>query len=571
ETEHETLGKFYFAFDKAPDGTVPKALFTDNHTNAQRVFGTENDTPYVRDAFHQLLIEGRQEAVNPNGIGTKVAPHYGHEFAPGESQSFNLRIWGENETPDEPFGEGFERTFVQRKLEADYFYSKRIPVELSKDQKDVCRQGYAGLLWTKQFYHYVLKDWIDGDAYQPPPPVERVFGRNHEWKHFFARDVISMPDKWEYPWFAAWDLAFHMIPFARIDSQFAKQQLILFLREWYMHPNGQLPAYEFNFSDVNPPVHAWAAWRVYKISACRGQRDTQFLESVFQKLLLNFTWWVNRKDLEGNNLFSGGFLGLDNIGVFDRSKPLPTGGHLQQADGTAWMAFYCLTMLSMALELAENDPVYEDMASKFFEHFVMIADAINELGGRGLWDDDDGFYYDQLKLDHQAVRLKSRSLVGLLPLIAVTVIDDEQIERLSGFNKRLKWFMTHRADLGGMISYCDISRSLCHRLLSIPSREKLSRMLAYMLDENEFLSPFGIRSLSKVHAERPYTLNAGGEVHKVEYVPGEGNSYLFGGNSNWRGPIWFPINYLLVESLEVYHHFFGDEFKVECPTGSGNF
>ncbi len=570
ETEHETLGKFFFAYDRAPDGNVPRALFTDNHTNAERVFGVTNDTPYVKDAFQQLLIEGRQEAVNPQSIGTKVAPHYLHEFAPGESRTFNLRIYSESDAPKEPFGESFDRIFNQRKKEADYFYNSRIPSQLSSEEKEVCRQGYAGLLWSKQFYHYVLKDWLDGDQFQPPPPAERKLGKNNEWKHFFARDVVSMPDKWEYPWFAAWDLAFHMVPFARIDSQFAKHQLTLFLREWYMHPNGQLPAYEFNFSDVNPPVHAWAAWRVYKISDGRRERDTLFLESVFQKLLLNFTWWVNRKDLEGNNLFSGGFLGLDNIGVFDRSKQLPTGGHLQQADGTAWMAFYCLTMLAISLELATTNPVYEDMASKFFEHFVMIADAINELGGRGLWDDDDGFYYDQLKLDTGTTRLKTRSLVGLLPLIAVTVIDEDKIDKLSGFSKRLKWFIKHRSDLGGSISYCDRSKSKRHRLLSIPSRENLQRMLAYMLDENEFLSKFGIRSLSKVHLQKPYVCYVDGVRNKVKYVPGESDSYLFGGNSNWRGPIWFPINYLIVEALENYHHFYGDEFKVECPTGSGN-
>jgi len=405
----------------------------------------------------------------------------------------------------------------------------------------------------------------------PPPPPERRRGRNAEWGHLYSRDVISMPDKWEYPWFAAWDLAFHMVPFARLDPQFAKEQVGLFLREWYMHPNGQLPAYEFAFGDVNPPVQAWAAWRVYKISGRAGERDRDFLESVFQKLLLNFTWWVNRKDAHGKNLFSGGFLGLDNIGVFDRSKPLPTGGTLQQADGTAWIAFYCATMLSIALELAHEGgrvrTAYEDMASKFLEHFVQVADAMNTLGGTGLWDDSDGFYYDQIRFDHDAVPLKTRSMVGLLPLIAVEVLEEQAVECLTGFKKRLAWFLQHRRDLSRHITHCE--RHGGRLLLAIPSRERLERVLRYLLNENEFLSPFGIRSLSKFHEKNPYEFQAGGEVHRVTYVPGESSAGLFGGNSNWRGPIWIPTNYLLVEALERYHHFYGDDFQVECPTGSG--
>jgi hypothetical protein len=379
-----------------------------------------------------------------------------------------------------------------------------------------------------------------------------------------------MPDKWEYPWFAAWDLAFHMIPFSKIDPHFAKKQLNLFLREWYMHPNGQIPAYEFAFGDVNPPVHAWAAWRVYKMTGPRGQRDRAFLESTFQKLMLNFTWWVNRKDAEGNNLFSGGFLGLDNIGVFDRSKPLPTGGFLQQADGTAWMGFYCLTMLSMALELAQTNPVYEDMASKFFEHFIGITDAMNSLGGSGLWDEEDGFYYDQLKVDGQMIPLRTRSLVGVLPLIAVENLETAKINKLPGFKKRMEWFLNYRKDLAQLITYCDVCPSTGNRMLAIPSRERLRRALRYMLDENEFFSPHGLRSVSRVHHDRPYIFRAGNEEHRVDYVPGEGTSYLFGGNSNWRGPIWLPINFLIVEALERYHLFYGQSFKVECPTGSGN-
>ena len=456
---------------------------------------------------------------------------------------------------------------TKRKSETDEFYEHLLG-GLNEEPKNVARQAAAGLLWTKQFYQYIVKDWLTGDLYEPKPPAERWQGRNHDWLHVYSRDVISMPDKWEYPWFAAWDLAFHMLPFAHLDPTFSKQQLQLFLREWYMHPNGQIPAYEFAFSDVNPPVHAWAAWRVYKISAPRGSRDINFLESVFHKLLLNFTWWVNRKDTEGNNIFSGGFLGLDNIGVFDRSRPLPTGGYLQQADGTAWMGFYCLTMLSIALELAQTRPAYEDMASKFFEHFVAICDSINSLGGTGLWDEDDGFYYDQLRMDGKAIPLKTRSLVGLLPLVAVEILEEEQVQKFKGFRRRMEWFLTHRQDLAKLITI-DNEDGHIHRLLAVPTRERLCRILHYLLDEKEFLSPFGIRSLSKIHMERPYIFNADGHQYRVDYVPGEGNTHLFGGNSNWRGPVWFPINYLLVEALERYSHFYGNNLKVECPTGSG--
>ncbi|MDB6023123.1 MAG: hypothetical protein JWQ04_2980, partial [Pedosphaera sp.] len=396
------------------------------------------------------------------------------------------------------------------------------------------------------------------------------------WTHLYSRDVLSRPDKWEYPWFAAWDLAFHMIPFARIDGKFAKEQIGLFLREWYMHPNGQIPAYEFAFGDVNPPVHAWAAWRVYKIADRKDQRDRDFLESVFQKLLLNFTWWVNRKDPDGKNLFAGGFLGLDNIGVFDRSKPLPDGGTLRQSDGTAWMAFYCGTMLAIALELARNGggkvrTAYEDMASKFLEHFVQIADAMNTLGGTGLWDEADGFYYDQIKINGEIVPLKTRSLVGVMPLIAVEILEEEKIKGLPGFYKRYQWFKKHRKDLKNHISHCELHAENSHQhcLLAIPSRERLAKMLRYVLDENEFLSPYGIRSVSKYHKDHPYIFEAGGTQNRVDYEPGESTTGLFGGNSNWRGPVWFPINYLVVEALERYSHFYGDDFKIECPTGSG--
>ena len=470
----------------------------------------------------------------------------------------------------------FDEVFQLRIQEADEFYATRSSrANTADDQRRlVARQAYAGLLWSKQFYHYIVKNWLEGDPEQLPPPDSRKHGRNHDWPHLFNRDVIAMPDKWEYPWYAAWDLAFHMIPMAMVDPEFAKSQLELFLREWYMHPNGQIPAYEFAFSDVNPPVHAWACWRVYKMTGPRGGRDRRFLASVFTKLLINFTWWVNRKDVAGNHLFSGGFLGLDNIGVFDRSKPLPGGGHLEQADGTAWMAFYCATMLSMALELAREDSTYEDIASKFFEHFVHIADAMNSLGGKGLWNEEDGFYYDQLKANGSSIPLGIRSIVGVIPLFAVEVLEEDSIDRLPGFRKRMQWFLENRSDLAKHIAYCECSgnhdHDHRHRLLAIPSRDRLTRVLRYVLDENEFLSPHGIRALSRFHKHSPYVFETGGEAHQVDYVPGESNTGLFGGNSNWRGPIWFPVNYLLVEALQRYHHFYGDSLQVECPTGSGH-
>jgi hypothetical protein len=564
--EHATLGSYQFAFDAEVE-----VLFTENETNSQRLWGAPSPTPYVKDAFHDYVISGQREAVNAEPTGTKCAPHFNFIIQPGETRQLRLRLVSDDIAPERFFGKAFDTVFAERQREADEFYTEVVPLALGPEPKNAMRQGYAGLLWSKQFYHYVVGDWLRGDATQPPPPHERRGGRNREWEHVYTRDIISMPDKWEYPWFAAWDLAFHMIPMASVDPDFAKQQLTLFLREWYMHPNGQIPAYEFAFGDVNPPVHAWAAWRVYKISAARGERDRQFLESIFQKLLLNFTWWVNRKDSEGNNLFQGGFLGLDNIGVFDRSNPLPSGGFLQQSDGTAWMAFYCLTMLSIALELAQENSVYEDLASKFFEHFVRIADAMNNLGGTGLWDATDGFYYDQLKLNGQMIPLRSRSLVGLLPLIAVEVLEEEKIQRLPGFSKRMKWFIENRPDLARVITWCQSCPHHEHRMLAIPSRERLERTLRYMLDESEFLSPFGIRSVSAFHRDHPYVFRVGDHEHRVDYAPAEGTTYLFGGNSNWRGPIWFPINYLLVEALERYHHFYGEALRVECPVGSGRF
>ena len=435
------------------------------------------------------------------------------------------------------------------------------------------RQGFAGMLWSKQFYHYVIKEWLDGDPGNPPPPHERVHGRNHEWGHLYNADVISMPDKWEYPWYAAWDLAFHCVPLALVDSDFAKEQLVLMLREWYMHPNGQLPAYEWAFGDVNPPVHAWAALRVYKIDKKRtGKADRDFLKRVFHKLLLNFTWWVNRKDMDGKNIFQGGFLGLDNIGVFDRSSPLPTGGYIEQSDGTSWMAMYTLNLLAIALELAKEDTTYEDVASKFWEHFVYIAHAMSHRGedSMGLWDDEDGFFYDVLRLpDGANFPMKIRSMVGLIPLFAVETLDSEQLKRLPGFKRRLDWFVDNRPDLTTNVACMRTHGMEERRLLSIATPDQLRKILHYMLDESEFLSQYGIRALSRFHLDHPYMLHVNGMEHRVDYEPGESSTGLFGGNSNWRGPIWFPVNFLLIESLQKFHHYLGDSFKVEFPTGSG--
>ncbi len=564
--EHESLGRYRLAADGAPTW-----LFAENETNTERLFGTPNASPYVKDAFHEYVVRGRRDAVNPACTGTKAAAHHVLELPPRGEAVLRLRLRRESGSSGASFGTPFDAVFERRRKEADEFYAAKSLAGATAEERAVARQAYAGLVWSKQFFHYVVRDWIEGDPGQPAPPPERTKGRNGEWGHLYNRDIISMPDKWEYPWYAAWGLAFHMVAFAAIDPAFAKEQLHLFLREWYMHPNGQLPAYEFAFGDVNPPVHAWAVWRVYKMTGARGQRDRAFLERCFQKLLLNFTWWVNRKDEDGHNLFSGGFLGLDNIGVFDRSRPLPTGGHLEQADGTAWMAFYCATMLSIALELASENPTYEDMASKFFEHFVAIADAMNSFGGMGLWDEQDGFYYDQLHLHGKRHPLRVRSLVGLVPLFASDIIEDDVLCKLPGFRKRLQWFLDNRKDLASRISYMETMGEDAHghHLLAIPSRDRLERVLRYLLDENEFLSPYGIRSLSRVHRDNPFVVHVNGEEHRVDYVPGESNTGLFGGNSNWRGPIWMPMNYLIVEALQRYHHFYGDDLKVEFPSGSG--
>jgi hypothetical protein len=567
--EHPTLGTFRLSAEAT--AAAPALLFTENETNSARLFGVASATPYVKDAFHAYVIEGRTAAVNPARVGTKAAFHYRLDVAAGTTVVVRLRLCEAGGRPAQAFGAPFDALFAQRQREADDFYVGLVSEFATADEQNGARQCYAGLLWSRQFYYYAVEQWLEGDPAQPAPPPGRLQGRNAEWPHLYNRDVLSMPDSWEYPWYAAWDLAFHMIPFAAIDPDFAKQQLVLLLREWYQHPNGQIPAYEFAFGDVNPPVHAWACWRVYKMTGERGSRDRLFLARTFQKLLLNFTWWVNRKDPDGRNLFAGGFLGLDNIGAFDRSKPLPSGGHLEQADGTAWMAFYCATMLSMALELARDDPAYEDVASKFFEHFVAIADAINRLGGTGLWDDRDGFYYDQLRADGLTIPVRVRSAVGLLPLIACENLEEEVIDRLPGFRKRMQWFLDNRPDLAESITAMHLKGGdgHGHRLLSIPTRERLLRVLRYALDEREFLSPHGIRSLSAAHRDHPYAFDVVGAHYEVRYVPGESTTPLFGGNSNWRGPVWFPLNYLLVEALERYDHFYGDTLRVEYPTGSG--
>ncbi|MBW4563842.1 MAG: glucosidase [Mojavia pulchra JT2-VF2] len=563
---HPTLGGRWLYCEAANE-----LLFTENETNNQRLFGSANTSAYVKDGINDYIVDGIKEAVNPDKVGTKASADYLLTVGAGETKTIRLRLC---DVPNlaEPFGKEFDAIFLDRQREADAFYQRITPFSLSEDMRNVQRQAFAGMLWSKQFYHYILEDWLKGDRNTPPPPPERQKGRNREWFHLYNEDILSMPDKWEYPWFAAWDLAFHTIPLAMIDPDFAKYQLDVLTREWYMHPNGQIPAYEWQFSDVNPPVHAWATWRVYKIEQkMYGRSDRKFLERVFQKLMLNFTWWVNRKDTEGNNVFQGGFLGLDNIGVFDRSATLPTGGHIDQSDGTSWMGMYCLNMLAIALELAKTNSVYEDIATKFFEHFLYIANAMNKIGELevSLWDEADGFYYDVLHLPEQQITLKVRSIVGLIPLFAIETIEPETLEALPGFKQRLEWFIKNRPDLKQNVA-CMVTKGVgARRLLAIVSQDKLRSILQKMLDENEFFGTYGIRALSRFHAEHPYIFDVDGAKFCVDYEPAESSSSLFGGNSNWRGPIWFPVNFLLIESLQKLHHYLGDDFQVECPTGSG--
>jgi hypothetical protein len=574
--EHHELGNYRLACDGNPT-----LLFCENETNASRIFGQPKAAGFFKDAFHDYVVAGNKSAVNPAQTGTKAAALHELTVPAGQSAAVRWRLTKSDPAPAGGPWDDFDAIFSQRRNEADEFYAGLQQNINDADARLVQRQAFAGMIWGKQFYHYDVPLWLQGDPAQPPPPPARRHARNAEWKHLNNADVISMPDKWEYPWFAAWDMAFHCVALAEIDVEFAKDQLVLLMREWYMHPNGQLPAYEWAFGDVNPPVHAWAAFRVFQID--RRQRresnpadsgDRFFLERVFQKLLLNFTWWVNRKDEQGRNIFQGGFLGLDNIGCFDRSKPLPTGGFINQADGTSWMAMYCLNLLRIALELALNDHVYEDIATKFFEHFLAIAAAINgeDEDALGLWDEADQFYYDHLNLpDGENVPMKIQSAVGLIPLLAVEVLDPDMITKLPEFAARMEWYLQHRPQLAGLISDWKICGTGDRKLLSLLRGHRMKALLRRMLDETQFLSGQGVRSLSKAHEQHPFRFVTGGQTYEVGYWPAESHSGLFGGNSNWRGPVWMPLNYLLIESLQKFHHYYGDDFKIECPAGSGKF
>jgi hypothetical protein len=570
--QHPVMGEYTFHAEGS--GTF---LFSENETNVRRLDGMQEATGYFKDAFHEFLVNGNTKAINPAQKGTKCGVHFPLEVPAGSEVKLRLRFASGLATPS--FAD-FDQIMETRRRDTDEFYADLQRELPDNDAKSVQRQALAGMIWSKQFFYYDVRQWLKGDPAQPPPPAERKSGRNSDWTHLNNADIVSMPDKWEYPWYAAWDLAFHTLSLSLIDSQFAKEQLLLITKVWYMHPNGQLPAYEWAFGDVNPPVHGWATWRVFQIDRkYRRERnpndpgDLAFLEGVFHKLMLNFTWWVNRKDAEGRNIFQGGFLGLDNIGVFDRSAPLPTGGYINQSDGTSWMAMYCLNLMRIALELANHDHVYEEIATKFFEHFLQIAEAITYAGdGIGLWDEADGFFYDVLNLPSgQGIPLKVRSMVGLIPLFAVETLEPELLDPVPGFTKRLEWYLNHRPELAALISRWSAPGVGDRRLLSLLRGHRMKEVLRRMLDESEFLSDYGIRALSRYHLEHPYRFDWDGSVMTVEYQPGESSSGLFGGNSNWRGPIWFPVNYLIIESLQKFHHYYGDEFKIECPTGSGRF
>jgi len=568
--EHASLGVRYLHCDGRPG----EILFCENESNNRSLWNAPPTGGFFKDGFHERVIHNASGAVNPNQTGTKAAPWYIRQVPAGGKTQIRLRLTSElNGGAFRDFEDGFAR----RVREADEFYAHIQRGIGSADARSVQRQAFAGMIWSKQYFYFDVAEWLRGDASQPTPPPNRRNGRNREWEHLNNADIISMPDKWEYPWYAAWDLAFHCIPLAHLDPEFAKEQLVLLTREWYMHPNGQIPAYEWAFGDVNPPVHAWATWRVFQID--RKQRgdagDHAFLERVFHKLMLNFTWWVNRKDAEGRNVFQGGFLGLDNIGVFDRSSPLPTGGHIDQADGTSWMAMYALNLMRIALELAQRNRVYEDIATKFFEHFLHIAEAMSHIGGEnggvGLWDDDDKFFYDVLHLPDGSMQpLKVRSMVGLIPLFAVETLEPELLEKLPDFKRRLEWFLAYRPNLAALVSHWSVEGRGHRRLLSLLRGHRMKRLLKRLLDETEFLSPYGVRALSRVHEHSPYIYRHDGMDLSVRYQPAESDSGLFGGNSNWRGPIWFPVNFLVIESLQKFHHYYGDDFRVECPTGSGN-
>jgi hypothetical protein len=553
---HPVLGRR--RLDASP-GATP--LFCDNETNTERLWGAAGP-PYPKDGINDHVVNGLA-SVNPARRGTKAALWYRATLAPGEAVTLRLRLHEGAQPAD--LGARFSEVMSERRAEADAFYAALTPAHRRAGDALVMRQAFAGMLWSKQFYHYDVARWLDGDPAYPPPPAERHEGRNHDWRHLDNRDVISMPDKWEYPWYASWDLAFHCVTLAHVDPELAKNQLTLIGREWFMHPNGQLPAYEWDFADVNPPVHAWAALRIFEIS---GDADHDFLERIFHKLIINFTWWVNRKDAEGRNIFSGGFLGLDNIGPFDRSSPPPVPGRLEQSDGTAWMAMYCLGLLEMALTLAEQNPTYEDVATKFFEHFTLIAVAMNR---QGLWDEEDGFYYDTIHHDDGGTTpLRIRSMVGLVPLMAVAVLEAPTLAKLHDFRARMEWYTHNRAEVQSVVEHMHVRGQLDRQLLSVAHPDSLRRILRYVLDETEFLSPFGLRSVSRCHRDHPFVLQLpGGGEARVDYEPAESRTPLFGGNSNWRGPIWFPLNYLVVLALRRYHRYLGDGYTVECPVGSG--
>ena len=551
----------------------PQLLFTENESNLRRLFNAPNPGFYQKDGINDYVVKAQRYRINAEQTGTKASAYYDLEIAPGESAVVKLVFTENINSMQDHFGKAFDEVFHERILDADEFYRDIIPQSMSPEGRNIMRQGFAGMLWSKQFYNYDVRTWLAGDPAQPPPPKERLQGRNHDWSHFYSDDIISMPDKWEYPWFAAWDLAFHCVPLALMDWNFAKDQLTLLCREWYMHPNGQLPAYEWNFSDVNPPVHAWAAHRVYQIERrMTGKGDFAYLERIFHKLLINFTWWVNRKDTSGNNIFEGGFLGLDNIGAFDRSMKFPSGVFMEQSDGTSWMATYSLSMLMIALDLAMQDPVYEDTAIKFWEHFLYIVNAMNRsIDGEGIWDEEQGFYYDVLHVSHgEHIPMRIRSIVGLVPLFAVQTLEPGLMQRLPNFAHRIQWYLEHRPDLTRNIACFHAEGVKERQLLAIVDEKRLRRILQIMLDEKEFLSPYGIRSISQFHRDHPFKLEIGGRESVVDYEPGESTTSLFGGNSNWRGPIWFPVNFLIIEALQRYHHYYGDKLKVECPTGSGN-
>lgn len=568
---HAVMGEYELSCDRDPDGSLPEFLFTNNETNTQLLYGISSPHKYTKDAFHDAVIKGRQEAVNPSNYGTKAGARYDLNIPAGGSVELRLRLTRKGDLVGEPFDDGFRDIFRNRLREAKEFYDATLKPSLNAEEKTVSIQAYAGLLWSKQFYNLVQTEWMSGDPVGPAPPDGHAL-RNADWKNIFNRDVLSVPDTWEYPYYCTWDLAFHTAAFSRIDPQFSKDQLILLLREWYTHPNGQIPAYEWNFSDVNPPVHAWAALRLYRAEKKAGRPDNDFLESIFQKLLINFTWWVNRKDSDGNNLFEGGFLGFDNISVFDRSKPLPTGGRLKQADGSSWMAFYCMTMLQIALTLSESNPVYQDMGTKFIIHLTRMIAAINDFGGSGLWNEEDGFYYDMLELEDRHVPIKIRSLEGFIPMLATSYVTAEQRRMSPQFSARIAWYIKNRPLIAAHLLEIngDYSNPELDYLITVTPRSRLERMLRYLFDENEFLSPYGIRSVSKFHEQHPYTYTVGGTVYSVDYEPGEGRTAMFGGNSNWRGPVWIPLNYMIIQALKTYDRFYGERLLVEFPTGSSN-